>query len=161
MLSCDGGFSLDPVRKERVWYVSRAVCRAPAAGRSMTLPRALVLACLALGTALGCASGSSCPDSNPLDCGNGACCDATHVFQCGSKCWVAASAAADGGCTNSVVCKSTDATVCYADWNCTSDAQCATGMRSTRGVAGPFGSSAECESWRTQHAAPTSQCYCR
>jgi hypothetical protein len=127
----------------------------------MTVPRALLLACLALGAALACAPGSSCPDSNALDCGNGACCDASHPFQCGSRCWVAASVATDNGCNQSVVCKSTDATVCYADWSCGSDAQCATDMRSTRGVAGTFGSSAACESWRTQHAAPTSQCYCR
>jgi len=128
----------------------------------MTLPRALLLACLALDGALACASGSSCPDLNALDCGNGACCDANHPFQCGSKCWAAPSAAAENGCNQSVVCKSTDATVCYADWNCGSDAQCASRMGgSTRGVTGTFGSSAECESWRTQHPAPTSQCYCR
>src|SRR5712664_926383 len=97
MRSCDGGFNLDPVPTERVWYVSRHVPR-PAAGRSMTLPRALLLACLALDGALACASGSSCPDLNALDCGNGACCDANHPFQCGSKCWAAPSAAAENGC---------------------------------------------------------------
>jgi hypothetical protein len=73
---------------------------------------------------------------------------------------LAASAAADNGCNQSVVCKNTDATVCYADWNCTNDPRCPTAMSGKRGFAGPFGSSAECESWRTEHPS-TSQCYCR
>jgi len=126
----------------------------------MTLPRALLLACLALGAALSCGSGSSCPDTNPLDCGNGACCDTSHAFQCGARCWVQASLAADNGCTASVVCKSGGATACYADWNCGNDATCAAAVGGSRGATGPFGSSVECEAWRSQHAM-TATCLCR
>ena len=127
----------------------------------MTLRRWLLVLCLssaALVTA--CASGSSCSDSAPLDCANGACCDANHPFQCGSRCWITPSVAADNACTASVVCKSGDATVCYADWSCGADAQCASAMGGSRGLAGPFATSSDCNTWGSQHL-PTSQCYCR
>ena len=137
MHSRDGGFSGDPRPEDP------HVVRFPSMDRG-----SLLLACLLLGAALaGCgSSGSSCPETNPLDCGNGACCDTDHLFQCGSKCWIAPSAAADSGCTTSVVCKSGDATVCYADSN--------------RVVNGPFASMTDCQAWRAQHDQ-SSACYCR
>jgi hypothetical protein len=126
----------------------------------MTLPRALLLACLALSGALACGSGSSCTEASPLDCANGACCDPSHAFQCGSRCWVSASLAADNGCATSVVCKSGDATACYADWSCGTDANCAAAMGGSRGATGPFGSSFDCDAWRSQHAVAAT-CICR
>jgi hypothetical protein len=126
----------------------------------MTVTRALLLACLICFAALACGSGSPCPDTSSLDCGNGACCDASHAFLCGARCWVSPSLAAENGCGDAAICKATQATACYADWNCGTNAQCSAAMGGSRGAAGPFVSSAECEAWRGQHAA-TSKCYCR
>ena len=126
----------------------------------MTLPRALLLACLTIAAGVACGSGSACTDPSPLDCGNGVCCDTSHAFLCGSRCWVAASIAADNGCSSSVVCKSGDATACYADWNCGTDAQCVASLGGSRGAAGPFGSSVDCQTWAGQHGV-TATCACR